>query len=209
MQSTRESLKISHEQGQGLKSHVDVQSVTGKSTHPQKISVTFDMNRLQGIPIPGEPGSPGRVLVSMNPIHPPSQVQGTYCYKHPLFSSASVLASKRLHLINGVASVSFAGAWMGHGFHEDGFAAGLKAARNILKPVEQCSHSIVCDTETEKQVPRLYLRDMVSRGAMQLVQLLVDWTSSGPSPWQPSSNLKWLWVGVLMMAAVATVEGVR
>lgn len=33
-----------------------------------------------------------------------------------------------LPTINGVAGISFAGAWMGSGFHEDGFAAGVRAA---------------------------------------------------------------------------------
>lgn len=33
-----------------------------------------------------------------------------------------------LHKVNGVAGISFAGAWMGSGFHEDGFTAGVRAA---------------------------------------------------------------------------------
>lgn len=36
--------------------------------------------------------------------------------------------AKYLHEINGVTGISFAGAWMGFGFHEDGFAAGVRAA---------------------------------------------------------------------------------
>ena len=164
------------------------------------------MNRLQGIPMPGEPGSPGRVLVSMNPIHSPIKVKGTSIYRHPLFSSASVLASRHLHLINGVANVSFAGAWMGHGFHEDGFAAGLHAAQNILKPTERCSRSLLYETETEGQAPGLHLRDRLSREGVRLVQLLLDLLSLQPSQWQQSGVFGWLWVGLLMMAALATVE---
>lgn len=38
----------------------------------------------------------------------------------------------RLHTINGVAGVGFAGAWMGFGFHEDGFVSGTHAARVIM-----------------------------------------------------------------------------
>ena len=173
MQSKREPFTTSQEQERGTQSLPGETLATQKSTHPQKISVTFDMNRLQGIPLPGEPGSPGRVLVSMNPIDPPSKVKSTYYYRHPLFSSASVSAAKSLHLINGVADVSFAGAWMGYGFHEDGFAAGLQAARNILNPTKPSFRSPICGTENEGWALRLHLRDTARRVAMQLVQLLI------------------------------------
>ena len=90
------------------------------------------MNRLQGIPSPGEMGSPGCVLVTMNPTSMPQGQKGTYVYDHPLFTSSSCLATRNLHLINGVSRISFAGAWMGYGFHEDGFVAGLNAARSVI-----------------------------------------------------------------------------
>ena len=208
LQSTTKYPPVSQEQEQAVQLQCDEGSATGGSIYSRKISVTFDMNRLQGIPMPGQPGSPGRVLVSMNPIHSPNKVEGTYIYRHPLFSSASVLASERLHLINGVASVSFAGAWMGHGFHEDGFAAGLHAARKILKPAERCPCNLLYETEREEQAPGLHLRDRLFRGGVRLVQLLLDVVSLQPSQWQPSRISGWLWMGILMMAAMATVEGV-
>lgn len=155
--------------------------------------------------MPGEAGSPGRVLVSMNPIHPPSKIKGTYFYRHPLFSSASVSASKRLHMINGVGNVSFAGAWMGYGFHEDGFAAGLQAARNIINPTQRCSRSLLYGTETEELARGLHLRDRVCRVALYLMQLLIDCFPLESSRRQPAPNLEWFWVGILMMAAIAIV----
>jgi predicted NAD/FAD-binding protein len=96
---------------------------------PQRICITFDMNRLQCIP-----SSLGRVLVTMNPVRQPhpSTVQGAYVYQHPLFTSESVTAWSNLSAINGAHGVSFAGAWMGYGFHEDGFVAGMQAAHNVL-----------------------------------------------------------------------------
>ena len=91
------------------------------------------MNRLQDIALPPNPLSPGRVLVSMNPNHEPSPStqQGRFVYDHPLFSSDSIRASGRLPAINGVQGVSFAGAWMGYGFHEDGFGTGMAAAERL------------------------------------------------------------------------------
>lgn len=209
MQSTTETVTASQKRGHKTQSLVDEKSATRKSIHPEKISITFDMNRLQRIPMPGEAGSPGRVLVSMNPIHPPSKIKGTYYYRHPLFSSASVSASERLHLINGVGNVSFAGAWMGHGFHEDGFAAGLQAARNIMNPTQRCSRGLLYGTETEEQARRLHLRDQVCRVALQLVQLLIDCVPLESSRRQPATNLGWFWVCILMMAVIATVQRLR
>ena len=208
LQSTTKCPPVSQEQEQGVQPQFDERSATRRSIHAQKISVTFDMNRLQGIPMPGKPGSPGRVLVSMNPIHSPAKVKGTFIYRHPLFSSASVLASERLHLINGVANVSFAGAWMGYGFHEDGFTAGLHAAQNILEPAARCPRSLHYKTETEEQARGLHLRDRLSRGGVRLVQLSLDFASLQPSQWQPSRGFRWLWAVILVMAVMATVERV-
>ena len=97
---------------------------------------------------------------------------------------------------------------MGHGFHEDGFAAGLHAARRILKPAERCARNLLYETEREEQAPGLHLRDRLFRGGVRLVQLLLDVVSLQPSQWQSSRTSRWLWMGILMMAAMATVEGV-
>lgn len=147
---------------------------TSGSSHAQKISVTFDMNRLQGIPLPGELDSPGRVLVSMNPIHAPDTVKGKYHYKHPLFSSASVLASKSLDMINGVGNVSFAGAWMGYGFHEDDFAAGLQAARNLSQGTKVRSRNLSNGVGARDRIARLHVRDRICRVVIHGVQYLID-----------------------------------
>jgi len=77
-----------------------------------KISITFDMNKLQAIPNPGEYGSPGRVLVIMNPIRAPRSPQSHQLYDHPLINSESMLVLRHLPKINRISAVSFAGAWM-------------------------------------------------------------------------------------------------
>jgi predicted NAD/FAD-binding protein len=41
--------------------------------------------------------------------------------------------SPHLDRINGAGNISFAGAWMGFGFHEDGFAAGAHVARWLIQ----------------------------------------------------------------------------
>lgn len=70
----------------------------------------------------------------MNPIRAPEldTVQGTFVYRHPQFTAKSMKAESRLAEINGVQGISFAGAWMGCGFHEDGVIAGFEAANRLL-----------------------------------------------------------------------------
>ncbi|KAI8950463.1 FAD/NAD(P)-binding domain-containing protein [Xylaria longipes] len=114
--------------------HFDTGKVRSTSLYSSKsrISVTFDINKVQGIPLPGAPSSPGRVMVTMNPHRVPNSQQGLYEYHHPLITSESFSMVRHMHKINGVDRISFAGAWMGFGFHEDGFAAGVHAARTIV-----------------------------------------------------------------------------
>ena len=141
------------------------------SDDSKKVSVTFDMNRLQRIPGPGEPRDMGRVLVSMNPTHTPKGIKGTYTYHHPLFSSSSFQAATKLHLVNGVSDVSFAGAWMGYGFHEDGFVAGLRAAQNVLGiPYREHSVSKLSNSDALTRRPCI---DMMIRVLIRLVQSLI------------------------------------
>lgn len=133
------------------------------------------MNKLQQIPAPGEPLSPGRVLVSMNPITPPdpSTVQGTFVYDHPVFSSNTIRAQKRLHEINGVHSVSFAGAWQGYGFHEDGFTSGIMAANNILQKIgKQVAYMDATQIISDRQAWTLW--DSLCRLVISGVQAVID-----------------------------------
>lgn len=98
------------------------------------------MNKLQAIPFPDvDPSnSPGRVLVTMNPIREPrGLVQDRHTYYHPVITAKSIAMARRIHLLHDgdgeSGGVSFAGAWMGFGFHEDGFAAGVHAATALVQ----------------------------------------------------------------------------
>ncbi|KAI9722162.1 MAG: hypothetical protein M1828_004844 [Chrysothrix sp. TS-e1954] len=159
--------------------------------HDKQISLTFDMNKLQQIPMPGEDYSPGRVLISMNPIHEPepATVQSSHVYYHPLLSSASVSATSRLGSINGVDRVSFAGAWMGHGFHEDGFTAGLRAANSILLDSgDQIKWSDGSHVRGDR--PAWSRMDTIYRSAIETVQAQIEyWTSNTAFNKQPSYTL--------------------
>ncbi|KAL9074296.1 MAG: hypothetical protein Q9157_004437 [Trypethelium eluteriae] len=125
------------------------------------------------IPKPGERDSPGHILVSMNPIHSPRAVQSTHIYHHPVITSNSVLASKRLHLINGVSHVHFAGAWMGYGFHEDGFSAGAKVAQSILDGSMVGEEEIVYGNELAIRRENQSIWSLIARFMVGLIQEII------------------------------------
>jgi predicted NAD/FAD-binding protein len=54
-------------------------------------------------------------------------------YSHPVFDLAAIQAQRQLGRLQGRQHTWFAGAWMGYGFHEDGFKAGRAAAQGILQ----------------------------------------------------------------------------
>jgi predicted NAD/FAD-binding protein len=76
------------------------------------------------------------LFLTLNPPSPssPERALGHYAYHtHPVLSTDGVRAQRRFVWLNARAIVSgrhraFASAWSRYGFHEDGYAAGLRAA---------------------------------------------------------------------------------
>jgi len=97
-----------------------------------KVSVTYWLNRLQGI----EPGC--LALVSLNPLRAPApeRVLGEFVYDHPQYTAESVAAQGRLAEVQGRDRLWFCGAHWGYGFHEDGLRSGLQvgAALGVAPP---------------------------------------------------------------------------
>lgn len=87
-------------------------------------TVTYWMNRLQGIP------DDCPLFVTLNPDREPdpAKVFAEYTYEHPLFDAHAMGAQKQLDAIQGENNCYFAGAWTAYGFHEDGLRSGLAAA---------------------------------------------------------------------------------
>lgn len=92
------------------------------------ICVHYLVNRLQPLPWP-QP-----VVVSLNPQREivPTQVLGEYTYEHPVFDLDAIRAQTLVPVLQGQRHTWFAGAWTGHGFHEDGLKSGLQAARGLI-----------------------------------------------------------------------------
>lgn len=90
-------------------------------------AVTYWMNRLQAIP------RETPLFVTLNPDREAraEMVFATFDYDHPTYDAAAIAAQARLPEIQGKGRVWFAGAWTAYGFHEDGLASGLAAARAL------------------------------------------------------------------------------
>ncbi|KAF2463479.1 FAD/NAD(P)-binding domain-containing protein [Lindgomyces ingoldianus] len=96
---------------------------------PQTVTLTYNMNILQSLPT----NTYGNILVTMNPANPPnpSLTQATFHYRHPLYTAPMVAAQERLEWIQGKRGIWYAGAWTGYGFHEDGFASGMRVGLRL------------------------------------------------------------------------------
>lgn len=87
-------------------------------------TVTYWLNSLQGLPGPKD------YLLSLNEHVDEEHVHGRWTYAHPQFTLATEAAQRRLPALSR-PPLAFAGAYAGNGFHEDGLASGVAAARAL------------------------------------------------------------------------------
>ncbi|KAI0556176.1 amine oxidase [Xylaria curta] len=142
---------------------------TGKDI--DQISLTYNMNTIQNIPREAF----GDVLVTLNPIHEPraQTVQGRYSYSHPLYTPAAVEALEKLPKIQNKRGISYAGAWTGYGFHEDGFSSGLHVA--IYHLGARLPFEFVDSTSRYGRQPELSILDWLMRVIILIIQVfLID-----------------------------------
>jgi predicted NAD/FAD-binding protein len=59
-----------------------------------------------------------------------------------VFDLPAIHAQTRMHELQGQQHTWFAGAWMGYGFHEDGFKAGRAAAQGLLASMQKTPSSV-------------------------------------------------------------------
>lgn len=90
-------------------------------------TVSYCMNLLQSL----ESTQP--LVVSLNQTRhiDPARILRRRRYQHPVYTQATVSAQRRRHEIQGYRRTSFAGAWWGHGFHEDGMRSAVDVAANL------------------------------------------------------------------------------
>ena len=90
-------------------------------------TLTYDLSRLQGI------DSPVPLLLTLNErelINPKCVIQ-EFEYAHPVFDTGAIKAQQRHGEISGRNGISFAGAYWGYGFHEDGAASAWRVCQAL------------------------------------------------------------------------------
>jgi predicted NAD/FAD-binding protein len=94
------------------------------------ISLTYWMNSLQGI----DPAYP--LFVTLNPPQPIdcALTFDTHLFHHPVFDTAAMAAQKRIAAAQGRRNTWFCGAYMRHGFHEDGLVSAMAVAGALGAP---------------------------------------------------------------------------
>ena len=96
----------------------------GDMAEPQ-LSVTYWMNKLQGIP------NATPLFVTLNPKTEiaPALTFDVAEFEHPVFDHAATAAQPQVHQMQGRRNTWYCGAHLRHGFHEDGLASAVHVAR--------------------------------------------------------------------------------
>ncbi|CAI5508123.1 unnamed protein product [Closterium sp. Naga37s-1] len=139
------------------------------------VCVTYWLNTLQNLGDTGEP-----IMVTLNP---PSGIKGTVHHQwvtsHPLPTTAATAAARLLPTVQGRRGIYFCGAYLGYGFHEDGFKAGLTAANSLLgassSPALQLQRNtpqmlLPLHYQAAKTAVLSFLRSFIHLGSVQLLE---------------------------------------
>lgn len=91
------------------------------------VSLSYWMNNLQGLPT-DEP-----ILVTLNPSRLPAQdkIYNQHTFEHPQFDDKALKAQKTLQTIQGENHTYYCGAYLRHGFHEDGIHSAVVVAEML------------------------------------------------------------------------------
>ncbi|KAG7445516.1 FAD/NAD(P)-binding domain-containing protein [Guyanagaster necrorhizus] len=100
-----------------------------RKANVDQVSITYGMNAVQHI----SKKNVGPVLVTLNPpFEPnPTTVRGRWHYHHPVLDGDALRAQNMMASIQGTRGITYAGAYLNFGFHEDGFTSGLLAVRDL------------------------------------------------------------------------------
>lgn len=93
----------------------------------ESVSLSYWMNNLQ--PLQTEK----HIFITLNPGKQPAvdKTHNWHVFWHPVFTRQAIAAQKRLPEIQGVAGISYCGAWQRYGFHEDGLLSAVTVAKSL------------------------------------------------------------------------------
>lgn len=92
-----------------------------------QIDITYWMNSLQPIPM----DDPHFVTLNSNRAIREELIYDQVTLRHPVYDLEALSAQQSVKTMNGRNRTWFCGAWLRHGFHEDGLSSGLDVADAI------------------------------------------------------------------------------
>lgn len=98
----------------------DTSTKDSAATDTRPVYVTYWLNKLQNLK------NKKNIFVTLNPENPPAsdKILARLDYAHPQYTADSVAAQRDIANSQGYKGTYYCGAWMGYGFHEDGFRSG-------------------------------------------------------------------------------------
>lgn len=96
-------------------------------TKSERIDLTYWMNSLQPIPM----DDPHFVTLNTKRTIREDLIYDRVTLRHPVYDLAALDAQSRIRAMNGDNRTWFCGAWMRHGFHEDGLSSAVDVVRAI------------------------------------------------------------------------------
>ena len=90
-----------------------------------RATVTYHLNRLQQLDTARD------YCVTLNEDVPHEHVVARFAYEQPQYTLTTLRAQRQLPSLSGLRNTYYAGAHFGNGFHEDGLASGVRAAREL------------------------------------------------------------------------------
>jgi predicted NAD/FAD-binding protein len=98
-----------------------------ETTNSDQIDLTYWMNSLQPIPM----DDPHFVTLNTKRTIREELIYDQVTLRHPVYDRAALAAQDQVKAMNGTNKTWFTGAWMQHGFHEDGLASAVAVADAI------------------------------------------------------------------------------
>ena len=90
-------------------------------TQNDRIDLTYWINSLQPVPM----DDPHFVTLNSKRTIPDALIYDQTVLRHPVYDLAALAAQDTVRTMNGTDNTWFCGAWMRHGFHEDGLASAV------------------------------------------------------------------------------------
>lgn len=100
-----------------------------KNTHSDKIDLTYWINSLQPVPM----DDPHFVTLNSKRNIREETIYDQTVLRHPVYDLGALAAQDSIRAMNGSNRTWFCGAWMRHGFHEDGLASAAEVVRTLTR----------------------------------------------------------------------------